>query len=65
MNKTTVTFTIAPGGSVNPTSAVTDNRGMVETKVILGSDPGTYTITATANGYSVKATASTNQGGGS
>jgi flagellar protein FlaJ len=56
MNSTSVAFSIVPGGSVNPVSDTSDQNGLVQTKVVLGADPGTYIITATANGASVKAT---------
>jgi archaeal flagellar protein FlaJ len=48
-----VTFTITgPGGpdgsSTNPPSTNTDSEGEASTQVILGNDPGTYIVTATA-----------------
>jgi flagellar protein FlaJ len=64
VNSASVTLSIAPDGSVYPVSAVSDGKGEVEiTKVILGTDPGTYFIVATANGVSGKATAIANSGG--
>jgi flagellar protein FlaJ len=57
VNSASVTFSIAPGGSVYPTSAISDGEGEVEiTKTILGSDPGTYIVVATSNGISGNAT---------
>ena len=63
VNSTSVSFSIQPSGSVNPLSATSDDKGQVETKVVFGSDPGTYIITATANGISTKATALAKSGG--
>ncbi len=63
VNSTSVSFSIQPCGSVNPLSATSDDKGQVETKVVFGSDPGTYIITATANGISTKATALAKSGG--
>lgn len=46
---TYMSFNITPSGSVNPTFDKTDSNGEVSTKVMLGSDDGTYTITATVD----------------
>ncbi len=64
VNSTSVTFSIVPSGSVNPASDTSDKNGQVETKVVLGTDPGTYFVTATANGVSAKATVIAKSGGG-
>ena len=57
VNDTSVTFSIIPGGSLNPMSDTSDQNGKVSTKAVLGSDPGTYIIVAKANGVSANATA--------
>jgi flagellar protein FlaJ len=63
VNSTSVTFSILPAGTVNPASDTSDKNGQVVTKVILGADPGTYFITATANGISTRATVIAKTGG--
>jgi len=50
MNSTTVKFSILPDGNVTPSSAVSDNDGLVRVDAILGSSPGNYIVIATANG---------------
>lgn len=63
VNSTSVTFSIIPGGSVSPASDTSNNNGEVRTSVVLGSDTGTYIITAKANGASASATVVASSGG--
>jgi flagellar protein FlaJ len=57
VNSTTVQFSIIPGGSVSPTSDVSDKDGIVKVKVIAGSETGNYVIVASASGISQRASA--------
>ena len=57
VNNTVVQFKIIPGGTVNPASDTTDKDGIARTKVVLGPDPTSYYIVATANKATGKATA--------
>lgn len=50
--KTVVAFQIKPGGSLQPPTDRTNSDGMAELRVVLGQEPGTYTITATCQGVS-------------
>ncbi len=52
----TVSFTVTPGGILNPTSATTGANGQAETRLTLGSATGTYTITASTAGVTLAAT---------
>jgi flagellar protein FlaJ len=63
VNSTVVQFAIIPGGNVTPDSDISDNSGIVRTRVVLGANPVTYIITATANGAIGKATATGSTGG--
>ena len=50
----------AAGGSISATSSTTNDGGVASVTYTLGSDPGTYTLTATAEGlpaatYNIKA----------
>ena len=50
MSGVSVSFTVAPGGTVNPSSATTGSNGEAETRLTLGGTAGTYTVTARASG---------------
>ena len=50
MSGVSVSFTVAPSGTVNPSSATTGANGEAETRLTLGSAAGTYTVTARASG---------------
>jgi flagellar protein FlaJ len=54
-----VTFTIQPGGRVTPSSDVTDEKGIANVKVELGSGQGSYFVIAQAEGVISRATATT------
>lgn len=59
----TVTFAAAGGGTVNPASATTDDRGEARTRWTLGPTAGAQTLTATVDGgASVQITATANAG---
>ena len=45
-----VSFSVTPSGAVNPSSAMTGSNGQAETRLTLGSTPGTYTVTARVSG---------------
>ena len=45
-----VSFSVAPSGAVNPSSATTGANGQAETRLTLGSTAGTYTVTARVAG---------------
>ncbi len=45
-----VSFSVTPSGAVNPSSALTGSNGQAETRLTLGSTPGTYTVTARVSG---------------
>ena len=56
---TTITWAAA-GGSINATTSTTNDGGVASVTYTLGKDPGTYTLTATAEGlpatvYTIKA----------
>lgn len=46
VNSTAVQFTILPEGKVDPSSDTSDEKGIVRVKVVLGSNPGNYTLLA-------------------
>jgi hypothetical protein len=56
VNKTSVQFSISPGGSVSPATETSDNNGMVSVRIILGNQAGNYVITASSNGITQRAT---------
>jgi len=58
----TLTFSAANGGSVNPTSATTDNDGNVRTRWTLGHTAGANQLTATAGSVSAIVTATATAG---
>ena len=45
-----VSFSVTPSGAVNPSNATTGSNGQTETRLTLGSTPGTYTVTARVSG---------------
>ena len=45
-----VSFSVTPGATVNPSSATTDSNGQAQTHLTLGSTSGTYTVTASVSG---------------
>ena len=53
----TVSFSVVPGGSLNPTSATTDTSGQASTSLTLGSTAETYTVTASVSGITAETTA--------
>jgi flagellar protein FlaJ len=57
VNSTVVQFSIIPGGTVSPASDTSDKDGIVKVKVTVGSEPGNYMISASANGITQRATA--------
>jgi flagellar protein FlaJ len=59
-----VSFTIEPGGSVQPSSDRTNDEGTCSVKVTLGPEDGMYTITATCQGVSVSTGATAASSGG-
>jgi len=63
VNSTQVQFSITPSGSVNPTTDTSDDNGLVQVKPVMGSDPGTYLITAKANGVTVTVPITVTNGG--
>ena len=50
MSGVSVSFSVTPGGTLNPSSATTGTNGQAQTRLTLGSTTGTYTITARASG---------------
>jgi archaeal flagellar protein FlaJ len=54
VNRTTVQFSIIPGGSVTPSSDISDDKGLVQVKVVVGENLGKYIILAKANDFSQK-----------
>jgi flagellar protein FlaJ len=59
-----VSFTIQPGGKVSPLSDKTDQNGIAQVRVELGSETGSYFVLAQAEGVMTRATATANEGGG-
>jgi flagellar protein FlaJ len=64
LEKEDVVFSIDPGGSVQPATDRTDAEGLVTTKIILGQEEGTYTITATCQGVGMSTGATAVSSGG-
>ena len=52
-----VSFSVVPGGSLNPTSATTNTSGQASTSLTLGGTTGTYTVTASVSGITAETTA--------
>ena len=50
MSGVSVSFSVAPGGTVSPSSATTGSSGEAETRLTLGGTAGTYTVTARVSG---------------
>ena len=50
MSGVSVSFSVKPGGAVNPSSATTGENGQAETRLTLGSTAGEYTVTASVDG---------------
>jgi len=63
VNSTQVQFSIAPSGSVSPTTDTSDNNGLVQVKPVMGQDTGTYLIAAKANGETVTVPITVTNGG--
>ena len=52
----TVSFSVSPSGTLNPTSATTGSDGQASTTLQFGSTAGTYTVTASVSGITQQAT---------
>lgn len=52
----TVTFSVSPSGTLSPQRPTTDVNGEASTELVLGSTPGSYTVTATVSGISEQVT---------
>ena len=50
MSGVSVSFSVAPSGTVSPSSATTGSNGEAETRLTLGDTTGTYTVTARVSG---------------
>jgi flagellar protein FlaJ len=57
LSRTTVTFGIDPGGSVEPETVKTNEDGMATVRVVLGATEGTYAISATVGETTARTTA--------
>ena len=49
MSGVSVSFSVTPGGTVNPSNATTGSNGQAETRLTLGGTTGIYTVTARAS----------------
>lgn len=64
VEKADVVFGINPGGTMKPASTRTDAEGIAESRIVLGPEPGIYTITVTVQGVSATTTMITMDEGG-
>ena len=56
MSGVSVSFSVTPSATLNPSSATTGANGEAQTRLTLGSTAGTYTVTARATGITQPAT---------
>ncbi|MDD2472613.1 MAG: type II secretion system F family protein [Methanoculleus sp.] len=57
LSRTTVTFGIDPGGSVEPETVKTNEKGEATVRVTLGATEGTYAVSATVGATTARTTA--------